>query len=92
MYKFLSHSKKSLTAVCVFLSVLPLTLFASCAFSLTKPYNEYTEYVICAANPKDGQDVKWRDYLKNHLQRRAVDVNYVFQLTAGLRMEICHQL
>lgn len=78
MYKFLLHSKKSLTAVCIFLSVLPLTLFASCAFSLTKPYNEYAEYVIRAANPKDGQDVKWRDYLKNHLQRRAVDVNYVY--------------
>lgn len=78
MYKYLSHSKKLFGTICACLFVVPLTLFASCVVTLHKPYSEYSEYVIRAVDSNDEQDVKWRDYLKNHLQKRSVDIDCVF--------------
>ena len=64
--------------VCTPLFVVPLTLFASCMTTLHKPYSDYSEYVIRAVDSNDKDDVKWRDYLKNHLQKRAADKDCVF--------------
>ena len=78
MFKYLSLSNRFIGMVFTPFFVLPLTLFASCMTSFHKPYRDYSEYVIRAVDSNDKDDVKWRDYLKNHLQKRAADNDCVF--------------
>ena len=73
MYKFSSASKNIATAVCALMLALPVTLLAACSSAQLKPFSQYSEYAVKAADDGDPGDAKWAAYLKSHFQKRATD-------------------
>lgn len=73
MYKFSSASKTMATAVCALMLALPVTLLAACSGTELKPFSQYSEYAVKAADDGDPGDAKWAAYLKSHFQKRATD-------------------
>lgn len=73
MYKFSSASKTMATAVCALMLALPVTLLAACSGTELKPFSQYSEYAVKAADDGDSGDAKWAAYLKSHFQKRATD-------------------
>ena len=73
MYKFSSASKTMATAVCALMLALPVTLLAACSGTELKPFSQYSEYAVKAADDGDPGDAKWGGYLKSHFQKRATD-------------------
>ena len=61
------------TAVCALMLALPVTLLAACSGTELKPFSQYSEYAVKAADDSDSGDAKWAAYLKSHFQKRATD-------------------
>lgn len=61
------------TAVCALMLALPVTLLAACSGTELKPFSQYSEYAVKAADDGDPGDAKWAAYLKSHFQKRATD-------------------
>ena len=61
------------TAVCALMLALPVTLLAACSGTELKPFSQYSEYAVKAADDGDSGDAKWAAYLKSHFQKRATD-------------------
>ena len=63
MYKFSSASKTMATAVCALMLALPVTLLAACSGTELKPFSQYSEYAVKAADERpssaDAELMNW---------------------------------
>lgn len=72
-YSLLSKIKTMMCTIISAILALPLAVLSGCASAPIKPFAQYSEYAVQAANEGSRADAKWADYLKTHFQKRATD-------------------